>query len=303
MPPQHPADDSLLITAGVLAGLPVASDQGGDGKEGRGTILVIGGTAATPGAAVLAGVTALRAGAGKLQLAVAASVAAHVAVAVPECACVSLPQTAAGEIDPIAAEALAQALDGADAVLIGPGLVGPDTVPPFVERVLAQLTGDQVVVVDAKAVQSLRPSMTAHLAGRLILTPNQGEAAELVDDDALVDKDPLTAARRLAEQFDAVVALRGATSWVTAPDGSAYRNEAGNEGLGTSGSGDVCSGLLAGLAARGAAPLAAAVWGVHAHARAGDRLALRIGATGFLAREIADEIPAVLTELESGDSR
>jgi hydroxyethylthiazole kinase-like uncharacterized protein yjeF len=297
MPPQHPADDSALITAEVLAGLRIDSDQGGDGKDSRGTILVIGGTAATPGAAVLAGVSALRAGAGKLQLAVAASVATHVAVAVPECACVALPQTSAGEIDPIAAETLAQSLEGADAVLIGPGLVGFETVPQLVERVLAQVTGDQVVVIDAKAVQSLRPDSTAHLAGQLVLTPNAGEAAELLNDDALVEKDPLTAARRLAERFEAVVALRGATSWIAGTDGSAYRNEAGNEGLGTSGSGDVCSGIVAGLAARGAAPLAAAVWGVHAHARAGDRLAVRIGTTGFLAREIADEIPAVLTEL------
>jgi hydroxyethylthiazole kinase-like uncharacterized protein yjeF len=297
MPPQHPAD-SVLITAEVLAGLPVQSDQDGDGKDSRGTILVIGGTAATPGAAVLAGVSALRAGAGKLQLAVAASVAVQVAVAVPECACIALPQTAAGEIDPIAAETLAESLESADAVLIGPGLVGVDTVPPLVERVLAELTGEQVVVVDAKAVQSLRPDVAAHLAGRLILTPNPGEAAELLDDDALIEKDPLAAARRLAELFQAVVALRGSTSWVAGPDGSAYRNEAGNEGLGTSGSGDVCSGLIAGLAARGASPLAAAVWGVHAHARAGDRLAARIGATGFLAREIADEMPQVLTELQ-----
>jgi hydroxyethylthiazole kinase-like uncharacterized protein yjeF len=299
--PQRRADDSVVLTPAVLHGLPI--DAGGDGdggKDGRGTILVIGGTTSTPGAVVLAGVAALRAGAGRLQLAVPAGVATQVAVAVPESACFALPATTAGEVDPAAADALKSKLASVDVVLIGPGLTGIETVPKLVEQLLSHLTGGQLVVIDAKAVQALRPEMTAHLRGRLVMTPNPQEAAVLLGDDSIVETAPLEATRQLAKTFRASVALRGATTWIAGRDHAAYRNEAGNNGLGTSGSGDSCAGLVAGFAARGADPVAALAWAVYTHARAGDRLAARVGRIGFLAREIADEVPAVLTELDSG---
>lgn len=299
MSPPRPADDAAVLTPAVLGGLRVDRDGAESGKDGRGTVLVIGGTTSTPGAPLLAGVAALRAGAGKLQLAVASGIAIQVGVAVPECACLALPQTAAGEVDPVAADVAAEWAAAADAVLIGPGLIGLETVPVLVDRVLALLTADQVVVVDAKAVEGLQPERIAHTRGRIVLTPNPVEAAALLEDEALVEKEPLMAARRLAELFGAAVALRGPTTWIVQPDGTAFRNETGNNGLGTSGSGDVCSGLVAGFAARGASPVAAAAWGVHTHARAGDRLLASVGRTGFLAREIAAEVPAVLTELEA----
>ncbi len=93
-----------------------------------------------------------------------------------------------------------------------------------------------------------------------------------------------------------MVALKGAQTFVVAPDGSAYRNTAGNVGLGTCGSGDALSGVIAGLTARGAPPLQAAVWGVYLHAKAGDILARRIGPLGFLARELLTEIPPLLVK-------
>jgi ADP-dependent NAD(P)H-hydrate dehydratase len=91
-----------------------------------------------------------------------------------------------------------------------------------------------------------------------------------------------------------VVALKGARTFVVAPDGRTFDNVAGNIGLGTSGSGDTLSGVIAGLCARGADPLQATVWGVHAHAAAGDRLARRIAPVGYLARELLAEVPQVI---------
>jgi ADP-dependent NAD(P)H-hydrate dehydratase len=76
-----------------------------------------------------------------------------------------------------------------------------------------------------------------------------------------------------------------------------WQDGSGNPGLGTSGSGDVLAGAIGGLAARGASPDQAAVWGVHLHAEAGERLAARIGAVGYLARELLDELPQVLDQL------
>ena len=93
------------------------------------------------------------------------------------------------------------------------------------------------------------------------------------------------------------MALKGATTIIADPDGHAWRHDGGNIGLAVSGSGDVLAGLVAGLCARGAAIEQAAVWGVALHARAGDRLAGRIGRLGFLAREMPGEVPALMHEL------
>jgi len=103
-------------------------------------------------------------------------------------------------------------------------------------------------------------------------------------------------AARAAEQTGAVVAHRGA---VAHPDGRRWFDQTGHAGLGTSGSGDVLAGVVAGLAARGAEAAQAAVYGSHLHGAAGDRLAARVGRMGFLARELLDEVPRILTELQA----
>jgi ADP-dependent NAD(P)H-hydrate dehydratase len=133
-----------------------------------------------------------------------------------------------------------------------------------------------------------------------VVTPHAGEMAScLKAEKTEVAGDPAATARRAAELFRCVVALKGAETVIALPDGECYRNRAGNVGLATSGSGDTLGGIVAGLAARGAAPVQAAVWGVHLHARAGDRLARRIGPLGFLARELLDEIPGLMAKLSS----
>jgi NAD(P)H-hydrate repair Nnr-like enzyme with NAD(P)H-hydrate dehydratase domain len=91
----------------------------------------------------------------------------------------------------------------------------------------------------------------------------------------------------VASEHQAVVSLR---SHVATPDGRAWREESGDAGLGTSGSGDVLAGVVAGLLGRGAEPAQAACWGAHVHAVSGRRLIPRHGRTGFLARELVDEV-------------
>jgi ADP-dependent NAD(P)H-hydrate dehydratase len=130
-----------------------------------------------------------------------------------------------------------------------------------------------------------------------VLTPHAGEMAAMLGrprDE--VEADQARFAREAAARFGAVVALKGAQTFVAAPGGESYRNARGDVGLATSGSGDTLAGIVGGLLARGAEPVQAAVWGVYLHARAGRRLAERIG-IGFLAREIPAEIPPLMREL------
>jgi NAD(P)H-hydrate repair Nnr-like enzyme with NAD(P)H-hydrate dehydratase domain len=116
-------------------------------------------------------------------------------------------------------------------------------------------------------------------------------------DKESIAADPVAVAAESAHAWNAVVALKGAITHIVAPDGRVWRHEGGNSGLATSGSGDVLSGIIAGLIARGASLEQASAWGVALHARAGCRLTERHGPIGYLARELAGEVPALMAAL------
>jgi len=280
-----------VITPDLLRDWPLPS--AGDGKYSRGQVVVVGGAARTPGAAMLGALAALRVGAGRLTLSVAGSVAPHVAVALPEAGVVPLGETADGHVVGSSLEAAAADLEGADAVLAGSGLDDADEAEALV-RLLPDLVGDDtVVVLDAFALGVLPRCGDAvdRLRGRLVLTPNTSEAGRLLDRD--VD-DLASDLLEISARWEAVVACQ---SLVATPDGRLLRSGAGHPGLGTSGSGDVLAGAVAGLAARGATPAQAATWATHAHASAGDRLSVGVGPLGFLASELLAELPRVLVEV------
>jgi ADP-dependent NAD(P)H-hydrate dehydratase len=279
----------------------------GASKYDRGQVVVVGGDRRSPGAAMLAAEASLRVGAGRLTVVVAESVATAVAVALPESGVVALAETDE-QIDGTAIEAAADDLGDADAVLVGPGLDDADQTRRLLEH-LPELVGEStVVVLDAYALGVLPDSGVAPaFAGRLVLTPNPAEAALLLDaarasndrdgdgdggdsDDADLDDE----VRALARAYGAVVSCQGR---IAHPDGRLWVIGTGSGGLGTSGSGDVLAGAIAGLCARGASPEQAAVWATHAHAAAGDRLAVEVGPLGFLARELLLELPRVLVEI------
>ena len=287
------------MTSALLRRWPLPRPDDDADKEERGRVLVVGGASETPGAVLLAGTAALRAGAGKLQTAVGRTAALALAVALPEGRVFALPEAPGGDIAPDAAAAIAERAAQAQAVLVGPGMLDEAAVVPLVQALIPRL-GVATLALDAAALACLAadPQVVHRLAGRAVLTPDAGEMARMLNADrAAIEADPLAAAQRAAVAWQAVVVLKGAVTHVAAPSGDTYRNRAGNVGLATSGSGDVLAGIIAGLAARGAAPLQAAVWGVYLHARAGDRLARRVGPVGYLARELPAEVPAVMAAL------
>lgn len=287
------------VTARALRAWPLPRpDEQGD-KEGRGRVLVVGGAVSLPGALLLAGTAALRAGAGKLQLATCRSIAAAVGVALPEALVVGLPETAEGGIAARGASEIAESADRTDAVLVGPGMVGERAVAGFLARLLPALTRP-VLVLDAGALAPLGESSRVlhHLGGRAVITPHAGEMASLLGvPKEEIERDPVAAALRAARDLRAVVALKGSETVVAEPDGTLHRYRGGRVGLATSGSGDTLAGVVVGLAARGASPAQAAVWGVFLHGEAGNVLSRRVGPVGFLARELLDEIPPIMARM------
>lgn len=289
MPPR-----SEPVSARLLRdwGLP---DPGGS-KYDRGTLLVVGGALRSPGAVVLAAIAALRVGAGRVTLGVPRSVSAAIGVGVPESGIVPLPETASGSVRADAHVELSGELGNAQAVLIGSGLDDIAAAEELVTGIASEAPEGVVLVLDAFALAALaaRPSIAAGRRG-LVLTPNPKELGVLLGED--VEPRDLRgirrAAREVARRYGAVVA----TQSFVASEESAWTLRAGGPGLGTSGSGDVLAGAVAGFAARGVDPAHAAVWGTHVHAASGDALAPGPGGLGYLARELPDLFPALIADL------
>lgn len=276
------------VTLALLRAWPLPSTRDSDSKEDRGRVLVVGGGTQVPGGVLLAGIAALRAGAGKLQLATAKDAALPLAIAVPESLVMPLATNARGDVTRASAQLLEAATD-AHAIAIGSGMPATRASCNIAKALMSRATG--TVLLDAGALGACAQAG----AVQPILTPHPGEMAQLTGDDAeRVVQHAADMAREFAAAHDAIVVLKGPTTHIAHPDGRLWVHRGGVAGLGTSGSGDVLAGLIAGLAARGAAPEQAAVWGVSLHARAGAILSRRQGAVGFLAREIAQEVPALL---------
>ncbi|MCJ2069489.1 NAD(P)H-hydrate dehydratase [Methylobacterium sp. J-030] len=285
-----------LLTAASLTGRPLPIPREGS-KDDRGSALILGGSASVPGAALLAGVAALRAGAGKLKIATAESAAVGMALAVPEAMVIGLPETSDGGIDgERALECLRTGAAGCDALLVGPGLIGSKPTTAMAVELLQALPTASFVL-DAAAICALAAHADAvrgH-AGRVVITPHAGEMAQLLDRSRdAVEADPLDAALAAADLLQVVVVMKGARTWIVDPHGARWLYEGGGVGLATSGSGDALAGLVAGLLARGAEPLTAALWSVFLHGEAGKRLAASVGPVGFLARELSGEVPRLL---------
>jgi hydroxyethylthiazole kinase-like uncharacterized protein yjeF len=287
------------ITAGFLRQRPLPTLDGDGDKDRRGRVLVIGGSTSVPGAALLAATSALRAGAGKLQIATCQSIATQLGLAVPEALVVGLPETPDGDIAPTAARLLLERMERSDAVLIGPGLMDADAAGELTAGLLECAPGP-AIVIDAMPLVRLgrcRESLVRHGANT-VLTPHSGEMAGLLGiERSTVDSDPVPIAREAAALFQCVVALKGSCTQVVDSKGATWKYDQGNVGLATSGSGDTLAGLTAGLLARGASPVQAAQWGVYIHGEAGNRLAQTRGPVGFLARELLAEIPPILASL------
>lgn len=289
--------NSEPLTRKVLLGNPLPDPNHASDKNSRGRVLAIAGSVSVPGAALLAGVASLRSGAGKVQLAVPPSIGTAIGTAFPECGILPLDETEGGEPLPAPGQQLVACIHKANATLVGPGLMDA---PGAASLVITALEADTEgsFVLDALAlcdVRSLREALRRQKAP-VVLTPHHGEMATLlgIEKDE-VSRDPAKYATNVAAELQCCVVLKSDTTYIAAPTGALWRHDGGVIGLATAGSGDVLAGIITGLIARGADPVTAALWGVFVHGKAGTILSTKIAPVGFLAREILDLIPGLIS--------
>jgi NAD(P)H-hydrate epimerase len=287
----------LLDARSVGCLLPRRSRNSHKGTFGH--VLMVAGSRGKTGAALLASEGAGRVGAGLVTLASAVLLQPVFEGHVREAMTAALPDGRDGTAALGDGVAMMRLLEGRDVVVCGPGLgVNPDTralVGAIVRtaRVPLVLDADGLNAVAGTGLLRDRPAET-------IVTPHPGEMSRLLEiTTAEVQGDRLRVARQLASRDQVVVVLKGARTVVVAPDGRAAIVPTGNPGLATGGTGDVLAGVIGGLLAQGLAAFDAACLGAFAHGLAGDRIALRQGEAGLLARDLLDELPATLATLQA----
>ena len=274
---------------------PLPLPDNGTDKNGRGRVMAIGGGRLVPGGILLTVEAALRAGAGKIQVATVISSALALGIAMPEIAVLGLPENDEGEIALDDVSKIERLLTKCDCIVAGPAMSDPDAASDLVKHLLG--FAEVQMVLDAAILMNLRDHtpQVKTLKKPAILTPHIGEMAALLGcpaDD--IENDRSSAVREASEHFGAICALKGATTLVAAPDGTLFAYAGGGVGLATGGSGDVMAGIAAGLCARGADPLQATLWAVWLHGEAGRRCAEQIGPLGFLARELLAHVPGLM---------
>ncbi|MGC8666510.1 MAG: NAD(P)H-hydrate dehydratase [Chthonomonadales bacterium] len=286
-----------------LAGAPFAKREPDAHKGMFGHVLIVGGSAGMGGAPTLAARAALACGAGLVTVAAPESAQRLIAPRVDEVITRPLPERE-GCLCEESLPAILEAAEGADAVCVGPGGTRAPGAQALFRRLLEEVQTPMVADADALNALAEDPASLAGRRGPLILTPHPGECSRLLGvRTADVQADRLGAVSEAAKRFGAVVALKGARTLVA--DGALRRelvpvaiNTTGNPGMATGGSGDVLTGMIGTLLARGVDAFRAACAGVYVHGLAGDLAAASIGEHSMTAGDIIRFIPVAINQLE-----
>ncbi|MDQ7778460.1 MAG: NAD(P)H-hydrate dehydratase [Planctomycetota bacterium] len=261
-------------------------------KGDLGRVLVIAGSVGMAGAACLCTDAVLRSGAGIAVLGTPRSIYAVLATKIT-CGMVRpLPDTKDGTLSTAAQSAIFELADKADVLAVGPGLSRHPDTSKLILSTIFRVAKPVVCDADALNIISQDIPVLKNITQPIVLTPHPGEMARLAKKTiAEVQSDREGIAFDFAKRHKITLVLKGAGTVVT--DGNAlYKNNTGNPGMATAGSGDILTGVIAGLIAQQMSPLDASVLGVYAHGLAGDIAAEKVGQVSLIATDILDSLPA-----------
>jgi NAD(P)H-hydrate epimerase len=270
-----------------------------DGNKGSyGHVLIVAGSRGKTGAAAMAGMSALRAGAGLVTVASAASAIPVIASYAVELMTVPLPETEDGAIAGAALHEITQLMEKLTVLAIGPGLWTGEQTAGVVRALFA--TCDKPIVADADALNILAAGAWPDSGGKLrVLTPHPGEMARLTGlSVAKVQEDRIGCARKFACERGVVLVLKGERTLLAFPDGQVWVNPTGSPSMATGGTGDILTGLIAGMLAQFPKnPHEAVAIAVYLHGRAGELGAIEIGEQVFVATDLLRMMPQAMREV------
>lgn len=285
-------DDLNLITPRDYGGL-LAPRKEDSNKGLYGHVLVVGGSLGKAGAPAMSGIGALRAGAGLVTVAIPKSVPGTVAGFAPELMTEAFPETEEGTFSILGLDALRRLAKQKTVLAVGPGVSRHKEAAQFVRSVVDR--AEVPVVLDADGLNAFE-EQRQYLNGQrhpLIMTPHPGEMSRLTGlTVAAIQADRIGVARRFAKEHQAYVVLKGYQTVVAEPEGKTWINTSGNPGMSTGGTGDVLTGIVAGMIAQHPQYIATAIIAaVHLHGLAGDAARDEMGEASLIATDLLGAMP------------
>jgi NAD(P)H-hydrate epimerase len=300
----YPAGASLELATAAKAAALLPARPASAHKGTFGTALLVAGSKNYTGAAILSGQSAVRIGAGLVNIAAPAASYRVVVSRVPEAIYTPLPDED-GYIAPTAIKPLTEAFERANALLVGPGLSQAAPTTAFLKNLLAGRDLLPPLIADADALNILAKEKDWHrlLPTQSIITPHPGEMSRLMNTTiSEVQANRLETAGQMAAQWQQVVLLKGAHTVIAAPDGRVMVMPFANPALAKAGSGDVLAGAIVGLRAQGLDSFEAAVAGAYLHGLAGELVREHLGSASAAAGDLVSYLPAAVRALQ-GEGR
>ncbi|KPK94892.1 hypothetical protein AMJ80_05320, partial [bacterium SM23_31] len=268
-------------------------------KGDCGRVLIIGGSPGMTGAVSLTATAALRAGAGMTLLGIPRSLNAVLEQKLTETMTLPLPETEDGCLNLEGEDSILDALVWADVLAVGPGIGRDNQTIELVHSILEH--ADLPVVLDADGLFALSKAtgIVRKRKFKTILSPHLGEFSRLIkkSDGEALETECLEIVRKYARLLQSVVLLKGAPTLISGQSGEVFINPTGNAGMATAGSGDVLTGIIAGLVGQGLNLTEAAVTGAYMHGLAGDLAANELGETSMIAGDINDFLPYAFEDM------
>ena len=267
-------------------------------KSSFGKILVLAGSTGLTGAARLSCQAALRSGAGMVILGCSESLNSVFELGLTEVMTLPLPDNSSGCLNETAFDALHESFEWSNVIALGPGLSTNSDTKKFVHRMLKEQS--HRMVIDADGLNNLvdNTELLTNYGNDLVLTPHMGELSGLTGLTIPDIKDQsINIVQKFAKEWGVVLLLKGSPTLIGDPQGNVHINMSGNAGMATAGSGDVLTGLIAGLLGQGLSAKNATILAAFVHGLTGDRLEQQSGQRGMIAGDLVEQIPYTLDEL------
>jgi NAD(P)H-hydrate epimerase len=285
----------LVDSEDVRAALPERSVHAH--KYSVGKIFVLAGSKGLTGAAALTSMAAMRSGAGAVVLGTPETVYSILARKLTEVMVQPLPATKEGTLALAAWQEIGKKISWADVVVVGPGLSQNPETQNLIRKIVSTYCGK--LLLDADGLNACTTAILRSSKAEIILTPHVGEFSHLTKTNSKeIETQRIDVARNLAKKIHKAVVLKGVPTVTAAQSGEAFLNSTGNPGMATAGSGDVLSGIIAGLWAQGMAEVQAAYAGVFLHGRSGDLAAQKLGERSLIASDLIKYLPAAIKTVD-----